>query len=109
MTSRSATASACVRRSASLDSVIHGNGNQAQFNHPEFSGAGQWMRGGMTMLSDMIDNFLNGRVDGLCNDLSNPDLVGSSTFQSQSQWATTLGRRACDGAKSACLRSLQAP
>ncbi|MDM0053533.1 hypothetical protein [Variovorax sp. J22R115] len=32
-----------------LDSVINGNGSQAQFNHPEFSGSGQWMRGGMIM------------------------------------------------------------
>ncbi|WP_213955064.1 SHOCT domain-containing protein [Variovorax sp. dw_954] len=73
-----------------LDSVINGNGSQAQFNHPEFSGSGQWMRGGMIMLSDMFNNYLKGRVDGLCNDLSNlvasqPDLVRSGSFQSQSQ------------------------
>jgi hypothetical protein len=73
-----------------LDSVINGNGSQAQFNHPEFSGSGQWMRGGMIMLSDMFNNYLKGRVDGLCSDLSNlvasqPDLVRSGSFQSQSQ------------------------
>ena len=73
-----------------LDSVINGNGSQAQFNHLEFSGSGQWMRGGMIMLSDMFNNYLKGRVDGLCNDLSNlvasqPDLVRSGSFQSQSQ------------------------
>ncbi|MDM0114116.1 SHOCT domain-containing protein [Variovorax sp. J22R133] len=73
-----------------LDSVINGNGSQAQFNHPEFSGSGQWMRGGMIMLSDMFNNYLKGRVDGLCNDLSNlvasqPDLVRTGSFQSQSQ------------------------
>jgi hypothetical protein len=73
-----------------LDSVINGNGSQAQFNHPEFSGSGQWMRGGMIMLSDMFNNYLKGRVDSLCNDLSNlvasqPDLVRSGSFQSQSQ------------------------
>ncbi|RZL89027.1 MAG: SHOCT domain-containing protein [Variovorax sp.] len=73
-----------------LDSVINGNGNQAQFSHPEFSGSGQWMRGGMTMVSDMFNNYLKGRVDGLCSELSNlvlsqPDLVRSGSFQSQSQ------------------------
>lgn len=73
-----------------LDSVINGNGSQAQFNHPEFSGSGQWMRGGMIMLSDMFNNYLKGRVDSLCSDLSNlvasqPDLVRSGSFQSQSQ------------------------
>ena len=73
-----------------LDSVINGNGNQAQFSHPEFSGSGQWMRGGMTMVSDMFNNYLKGRVDGLCSELSNlvlsqPDLVRSGSLQSQSQ------------------------
>ena len=73
-----------------LDAVINGNGSQAQFSHPEFSGSGQWMRGGMTMVSDMFNNYLKGRVDGLCSDLANvvasqPDLVRSGSFQSQSQ------------------------
>lgn len=73
-----------------LESVIRGNGSMAQFNHPEFGGSGQWMRGGMTMVSDMFNNYLKGRVDGLCFDLSRlmenqPDLVRSGSFQSQSQ------------------------
>jgi hypothetical protein len=73
-----------------LDSVINGNGSMAQFNHPEFAGSGQWMRGGMTMVSDMFNNYLKGRVDGLCSELANvvanqPDLVRSGSFQSQSQ------------------------
>ena len=54
-----------------LEAVRHGNGSMAQFNHPEFSGAGQWMRGGMTMVSDMFNNYLKGRVDSLCSELSN--------------------------------------
>jgi hypothetical protein len=73
-----------------LDAVINGNGGMAQFNHPEFGGSGQWMRGGMIMLSDMFDHALKGRVDGLCHDLANlvaiqPDLVRGGSFQSQSQ------------------------
>lgn len=73
-----------------LDAVINGNGSMAQFSHPDFSGSGQWMRGGMTMVSDMFNNHLKGRVDGLCSELSNlvanqPDLVRSGSFQSQSQ------------------------
>jgi len=73
-----------------LDAVINGNGSMAQFNHPEFAGSGQWMRGGMTMVSDMFNNYLKGRVDGLCSELANvvanqPDLVRSGSFQSQSQ------------------------
>jgi Short C-terminal domain len=73
-----------------LESVINGNGGMAQFNHPEFSGSGQWMRGGMTMVSDMFNNYLKGRVDNLCSELSNlianqPDLLRTGSFQSQSQ------------------------
>ena len=73
-----------------LDAVIHGNGSMAQFNHPEFSGSGQWMRGGMTMVSDMFNGQLKGRVDALCSELfrlvaSEPDLLRTGSFQSQNQ------------------------
>ncbi|MBC7858556.1 MAG: SHOCT domain-containing protein [Burkholderiaceae bacterium] len=73
-----------------LESVINGNGSMAQFNHPEFSGSGQWMSGGMTMVSDMFNNYLKSRVDGLCSELARvvanqPDLLRSGSFQSQSQ------------------------
>ncbi|MDP2417358.1 MAG: SHOCT domain-containing protein [Hydrogenophaga sp.] len=73
-----------------LDAVINGNGSMAQFSHPEFSGSGQWMRGGMTMVSDMFNNHLKNRVDNLCSELANlianqPDLLRSGSFQSQSQ------------------------
>lgn len=73
-----------------LESVINGNGSMAQFSHPEFGGSGQWMQGGMIMLSDMFNNYLKGRVDALCGELSSliasqPDLLRSGSFQSQSQ------------------------
>lgn len=73
-----------------LEAVIAGHGGMAQFNHPEFGGSGQWMRGGMIMLSDMFNNYLKGRVDGLCNDLavlvtSQPDWISGGSFQSQNQ------------------------
>ena len=44
-----------------LESVVNGNGAMAQFSHPEFGGSGQWMRGGMIMVSDMFNNYLKGR------------------------------------------------
>ena len=73
-----------------LLSVINGNGSMAQFNHPEFGGSGQWMKGGMIMLGDMFNNGLKNSVAGLCQELSNlianqPDLIQSGSFQSQSQ------------------------
>ena len=46
-----------------LQSVINGHGSMAQFSHSEFGGSGQWMRGGMIMVSDMFNNLLKGRID----------------------------------------------
>lgn len=66
--------------SSMLDAVMNGNGAMAQFNHPEFSGPGQWMKGGMTMVSDMFNNSLKDRVDRLCSDLSN--LVANQSARS---------------------------
>ena len=79
-----------------LESVVNGNGTMAQFSHPEFSGSGQWMRGGMIMVSDMFNNHLKGRIDGLCNDLwalvaNENDLIISGSFQSQSQGGQRQG------------------
>jgi hypothetical protein len=72
-----------------LQSVIDGRGSMAQFSHPEFGGSGQWMRGGMIMISDMFNNALKGRIDALCRELAalvadQPVILGGS-FQSQSQ------------------------
>ncbi len=53
-----------------LTSVINGNGSMAQFSHYEFGGSGQWMQGGMTMIGDMFNNYLKGRVDNLCSELA---------------------------------------
>lgn len=73
-----------------LQSVINGNGSMAQFNHPEFGGSGQWMRGGMIMLGDMFNNGLKNIVGNLCQELANlianqPGLIQTGSFQSQNQ------------------------
>ncbi|TDX31619.1 putative oligomerization/nucleic acid binding protein [Modicisalibacter xianhensis] len=74
-----------------LFAVLNGNGGMAQFSHPEFGGSGQWMRGGMLMLSDMFNHTLKGRVDALCHEIAEilanqPGLLQTSgNFQSQSQ------------------------
>jgi hypothetical protein len=56
-----------------LDAVIRGNGSMAQFDHPEFAGRGQWMRGGAAMVSTMFDHDLKSWIDALC--LALADLV----------------------------------
>lgn len=74
-----------------LDALIQGGGFQAQFNHPEFGGMGQWSQGGMIMIGDMFNNNLKYRVSGLCDELSNlirnqPSIQAPApTYQSQSQ------------------------
>jgi Short C-terminal domain len=102
-----------------LESLMHGQGSQAQFNHSEFGGMGQWSRGGMIMIGDMFNQNLKYRVDALCNDLSG--LLGRENFiqapvqsyQSQSQgsghsffvggtsswWPGDLGQPSSSGAQ----------
>jgi hypothetical protein len=65
------------RHGLSLDAVItmlqavrQGSGTMAQFSHPEFGGSGQWMAGGMTMVSDLFNHALKARVDNLCSEIS---------------------------------------
>jgi hypothetical protein len=74
-----------------LGALAQGNGRQAQFNHPELGGMGQWSQGGMIMIGDMFNQGLKHRVDALCNELtdflrSQPlGGVEAARFQSQSQ------------------------
>jgi hypothetical protein len=70
--------------------MLRGRGAMAQFNHPEFAGSGQWMRGGMLMIGDLFNHSLKARVDGLCQaiaaELANqPELFPMGSVQSQSQ------------------------
>lgn len=53
-----------------LDALVAGNGTQAQFNHPDLGGMGQWSRGGMIMVGDMFNQGLKHRIDSLCNELA---------------------------------------
>lgn len=53
-----------------LASLMTGHGRQAQFDHPEFGGMGQWSGGGMLMIGAMFDTALKARVDGLIRDLT---------------------------------------
>ena len=102
-----------------VEALVAGRGTQAQFNHPDFGGLGQWSRGGMIMIADMFNQGLKYRVDALCNELSS--LLGQQTAmftpahssQSQSQgggyalflngpsswWPAELGEPSSTGAQ----------
>ena len=53
-----------------LCALARGNGRQAQFNHPDLGGMGQWSQGGMIMIGDMFNQGLKHRVDTLCKELA---------------------------------------
>ncbi|MES1941086.1 hypothetical protein T5B8_12633 [Salinisphaera sp. T5B8] len=50
--------------------VVQGGGDMAMFDHPEFAGPGQWMRGGLIMITEPANQVLKNRIDALCNALS---------------------------------------
>lgn len=73
-----------------LMALMAGQGSQAQFNHPDLGGMGQWSQGGMTMVGDMFNNQLKARVDAICSDVAqlmrqSGSLHVPAGFSSQSQ------------------------
>ncbi|AKI00849.1 Short C-terminal domain [Hoeflea sp. IMCC20628] len=81
-----------------LMALIAGQGTQAQFNHPELGGMGQWSSGGMTMVGDMFNNGLKAKVDAICNDVAQMmrqsaplQVPSSSSTQTQSQGSDRAG------------------
>jgi hypothetical protein len=79
---------------ALLGALAEGHGRQAQFNHPDLGGMGQWSQGGMIMIGDMFNQGLKYRVDALCNELAGlldrePPLAPQTQSQSQSSGGET--------------------
>ncbi len=72
---------------AMAQAVVNGKGSMAQFNIPELGGMGQWMRGGMTMVSDRSNYSLQTKVTSLCAELtlllSSSPSFGKSVMQGQ--------------------------
>lgn len=69
-----------------------GNGTQAQFNHPELGGMGQWMPG-MVMIGDAFNNALKAKVMQLAETLQSayskgdlPQVRITPMSQMQAQW-----------------------
>ena len=50
--------------------VVEGGGDMAMFDHPEFAGPGQWMRGGLILITEPGNHVLKNRIDAACNTLS---------------------------------------
>lgn len=72
-----------------LSAVNAGYGTQAQFNHYELGGMGQWSKGGMVMIGDMFNNGLKNTVSNMCNELSQA-LANNQMYQPAPQPAQTF-------------------
>ena len=75
-----------------LDALAQSNGSQAQFNHPDLGGMGQWSQGGMIMVGDMFNHGLKHRVDALCGELAGmlreqPMSAGDAAYRSKDKAA----------------------
>jgi hypothetical protein len=80
---------------ALLNAIVKGHGTMAQFNIAELGGAGQWMRGGMTMLGDMFNHELKVKVEQVATELS--DLVSTRVlFTSETDVSTHAYESATD-------------
>lgn len=52
------------------EALARTGGTMAQFSHPDLGGSGQWMSGGMVMVSDMFNHGLKAKVDAICRALA---------------------------------------
>lgn len=77
------------------EALQRGRGAQAQFNHPELGGMGQWMWGGMIMIGDMFNSALSAKVAHACSLLADAAAaVPAPVFlamESDRWWPAELG------------------
>jgi hypothetical protein len=82
-----------------LGALARGNGRQAQFNHTDLGGMGQWSQSGMIMIGDMFNQGLKHRVDTLCKELagflSSQPLANDEARRLQSQSQSGVGVSLC--------------
>ena len=90
-------------------SLVSGGGKQAQFNHPDLGGMGQWSNG-MTMIGDFSNTDLKQRVQSACAELAESvagaDEPAGREFQplgdfteKANWWPASLGHAASTGAQ----------
>lgn len=84
------------------EAMQRGNRMQAQFNHPEFGGMGQWQNG-MLMIGDAFNYGLKAKVSALCEELAGLDrevMMPKMTFpemQTSHWWSEDLGTASSSG------------
>ena len=82
------------------EAMRRGNGTQAQFNHPEFGGMGQWQNG-MLMIGDAFNYQLKAKIDTLCRDLSgaltSQKSMACQPMKMKRWWSDDLGEASSAG------------
>lgn len=81
------------------DALKRTGGKQAQFNHPDLGGMGQWMPG-LVMVGRMSDTALKTKVDALCTEIASlvtatptsPTSTGTFSPESSDWWDSSLGK-----------------
>jgi hypothetical protein len=71
------------------EALCRGHGRQAQFDHAELGGMGQWMAGGMTMIGDMFNTALAAKVAAACALLA--ELGPGQAEPAPGWWPAALG------------------
>jgi hypothetical protein len=87
---------------SAFDALQHANGRQAQFNHRDLGGMGQWSSGGMLMIGDMFNHGLKARVADLFQDLAPLAFGGTGTPHNaalQDRWPAELGSPSSSGSQ----------
>lgn len=88
-----------------LAAIAASGGRQAQFNHPELGGMGQWSQGGMIMIGDMFNQRLKAQVAALCSELaaawqSSPALAPEpDEARPAGRWPAELGTPSSTGSQ----------
>ena len=91
---------------ALLEALTSGHG-QAQFNHPELGGMGQWSGKGNVMIGEMSNSGLKAKVDAACSDLADRLSDGSLSDKADegetkdSGWPAELGTPSATGSQNA--------
>jgi len=92
---------------AALVGLRSGQARQAQFNHPDLGGMGQWSQGGMLMIGEMFSHGLKAKVAALFEELAplagklgpSPDGASANTDGTADRWPAELGAASSSGSQ----------
>ena len=86
------------------EALAAGRGGGAQWSHPDLGGMGQWSRGGMIQIGDMVNHDLKARVAAAIEELARAEPGDDPSARpapspGSDWWGEDLGRPASTGAQ----------